>query len=419
MTEVYLAQWQWDTSNPLTPFWSPPAPGAIGCLDLRSIPEMARVGGVPQGWGIFTYPAPVVIPGALALGDNLNTPLSPVARATIRIRLGLLRPLVTDSLTDVLWEVLTTQSDPTGLLHGKPLMPDLQGTLELRLGGFSVIKSKPFSFAEPEGQGVLTVLQEDYRRIRQERLGTSFADTHKHLLGALVQRFGLPRQQFIPDDLPDEGMLEPHTIITDSFNRANNLVLGSSSEGWSWTEQTGTWEVFSNKAAGSSGSLNTARAEQDLNTADQYSQGGCTDPGGTPQLLGPCVRFHAVDTTFYLGAHRNSATDPTYRLLKAVNAVYTALGSVADTAPGTGEITDKMSSNGSTQEFTSGGTVRITLTDTSITGNLRTGMFCQLANHTIDNFEASDLNPAPGGYPGQMHNRRPRSRTVGRGLRVP
>ena len=419
MTEVYLAQWRWDTSDPAFPQWGSPAPGAIGCLDLRSLPEMAHAGGVSQGWGIFTYPAPMVIPGALALGSDLDALVSPAIKATIRIRLGIPSPLSGDSLIDVLWEALTTRADPTGSLRSKPLMPTIQNALELHLGGFSLIRSKLFSFSEPEGPNVLAVLQDDYRGIRQERLGTVFADTHKRLLGGLVNRFGVDYRQFIPGDLPDEGLLEPHTTILDNFNRADSPTLGTSSEGWSWTEVEGDLEINTNRAGtpAITAASQSARAENDLNSADHTSQGLCDVELNTANFISVLTRFAAAATTYYAGQHRANAT-ATYRLIKVVAGVFTSLGS-QDAGVPANPVTDIMSSNGSTQEFTSDGVVRITLTDSSITGNLRSGILLALLSHTIDNFNGSDLQQGAGGYPSQMHNRRPRAGRLGRGFRVP
>src|SRR5690606_17212169 len=51
MARFWLGPWVWDTSDPTLPHWRPPA-GAVGSLDLRSIPQCAATI-VPQGWGLF------------------------------------------------------------------------------------------------------------------------------------------------------------------------------------------------------------------------------------------------------------------------------------------------------------------------------------------------------------------------------
>ena len=411
MVQVYLAQWLWDVSDPIRPHWSFPVVGALGCLDLRSLPQMSLAGGVPQGWGIFTYSTPVIIADALDLGDSLRGNLSGPVKNTLRIRLGLLSALTSNIMDDVLFEILTTKADPTGLLRCKPLMPTIEGNLDLHLGGFSPIKHQLFSFTDPEGSNVLAVFQDDYRRIRQERLNDSqFWDIHKRFLGVLVKRFGGDYRQLIPTDLPDEGMLEPHTVITDNFNRANADALGTSSEGWSWTEVVSDIDIFSNAAVG--GSINQidrySRADSDLSTDAHYSQALCATGAGSSQV-GVTTRFAAAAETFYLGLHTKFATN-TYNIWKDVAGVFTLLANVNTTNPGEGPITDRMSSNGSTQQFVSGDVVRLTVTDTAITGNLRCGIFCQEDISTVDDFEAADLETGGRGFPTQMFNAHPRRR---------
>ena len=396
MTEVYLAQWRWDTSEPTDPYWAYPIAGGLGCLDLRSLPQMSLAGGTPQGWGIFTYPTSVVIAGALALGNNLSTNLSNPQKNAIRNRLALPNPISASTLLDVLWEILTTQADSTGLLRCKPLMPTIQGSLELHLGGFSLIKSKMLNFAEPEGPNVLAVLQDDYRHIRQERLGQpQFADTHKRVLGELVRRFGGDYRRFLPVELPDEGMLKPSTTILDNFNRADNVVLGTSSEGWSWTEVTGNIDIVTNQASQLTVSaIVNARAESDLSSANHYSQAVAISNTVATNQVGIAARFAAAATTYYTFRIRLTAGRPNHRLAKMVAGALTALldDDVIDGL--TSGDTIRVDIDGSTLIGKKNGTQILQVTDTAITGNLRTGLdgFANGASRIgWDNFEAADL----------------------------
>ena len=366
-------------------------PNALGLLDLRSNLQSGAPGPVPQGFGIFVYPFAVAIPGAIPLGTTLDTVLDAPVKAAIRAALALLDVPTATSLKDMLWEILTTLADPTGLLRVKPLMPTVMGNLELYLGGFSLIRSENFDTSHPHWPQVLAVLREDYRRIREERKTfPQHNDTHKRVLASLAQQFRCDYHLFIPPDLPDEGVLPPHTTITDNFNRADSDTLGTSSEGWSWTEVAGDTDIVTNAAAaGGAGAGNRSRADSDLSTSNHYSQGDCSSVSGAASL-GTSTRFAAAASTFYMGIHANDTTD-TYRIFKDISGTLTKLSGVNTTAPGAGAILDKMSSDGSTQEFTSGGTVRNTITDTSITGNLRGGLWEGPSPHTIDNFEAADL----------------------------
>src|SRR3972149_9293406 len=86
VTETYLAPWRW-VSDAEGERWEFPVSGAVGCIDLRPLPAQAAAGGVPQGYGLFAYPAPVVIPGGVHLGNDLGRNLSPTERDGLKSRL--------------------------------------------------------------------------------------------------------------------------------------------------------------------------------------------------------------------------------------------------------------------------------------------------------------------------------------------
>ena len=147
MPHNYLAEWQWNNETPERgPAWRPWFPEfKVGSIDLRPLAAQGEAGGPPQGVGIFAYDRPVSIPGSVSLGQDLNRPLSVAEKDTWKGTLGIAEPLEGNTLLDVLWTTLTDHADTTGRDRPRPLMPTVQGNLELHLGGYSLIRRARFS----------------------------------------------------------------------------------------------------------------------------------------------------------------------------------------------------------------------------------------------------------------------------------
>ena len=408
MTELYLAPWRWVLDPDNGDRWEAPLPGSVGCLDLRSVPQFSSLGGTP-GPGIFSYPGPVVIPGALQLGNDLAGSLSNPVKAAIRNRLNLPSALSATTLVDVLWELLTTKADPTGLLRCKPLMPTLAGRLGLHLGGFSLIKSKPFSFDEEEGPLALAVYQADYRQVRQERLGDDrvfivrdnrgnphpvrFSDTHKRVLSAWVKQFGGDYRRFIPPDLPDEGMLEPFTTLDESFVTGDSDILGPDQ---TWTEVVGDTDIVSSRAKTiDTVPTNSNRVGADLAGDNHSVKVLCVTLAAT-RRMGPCARFAAAATTFYAGLTEDdpgiSHAHWTISLMSAGTESELATNATGYAAPSSNTL--KLSVDGSSLELFQDDVSKVTTTHTGVTGNVRTGFMARKANSIFGAWQAVDLAAA-------------------------
>jgi hypothetical protein len=355
-------------------------PGCIGSVDLRSLPAQGLAGGVPQGFGLFVYPAPVVLPaGALSLGGNLQQALPPLQRQAIASRLGTL-PLDGPTLLDCFWQSITTHADPTGQNRSKPLTPTVAGNLELLLGGFSLVKSQRLLQTDGEWANVLSVWQGDYRQIRRQNLGDDrvflgrdkagnihllrASDTHKRFLGELVQRFGGDYRRFIPADLPDEGMLEPHTTISDAFTRADSDSLGAD-----WTERAGDWDIVSNRMQKVTGTAtaNVAYHNTQLSSANYYVQ-VIANLAATGQHRGPCARrvdFSTADSGLYAPLLTSSGTD--YDFYKRVSGTWTNLNNQLATYTTGVDYTLKIEVDGSTMKSYFNGTLKSNFTDSSLT----------------------------------------------------
>ena len=428
MAEAVLARWLWDTTNPASPFWTAPLAGAVGSLDLRSIPQMSLAGGAPPGWGVFVYPAPVAIAGALALGNNLDANLSNASKTTIRTWLNLLSALTSNTLRDVLREILTDKADPTGLLRCKPLMPTLGGRLELHLGGFSLIQSEAFDPGHPHWPQVLAVLQNDYRRARAEYQALGLPDVPLKLLGGWMRQFGLSEHRvFIPPDLPDEGWLPPSTTIGDTFtdvagtDLVNHTASGPNG-GFAWAITLSSFapdmEIHSTGATltvADIGGYTRSRAQSDLASSNHYSQAAITT-SVVGSDGGVTARSATAADTCYTYERKDSGT-PWHRLAKVVAGVITELSTGNLNAPANGD-TQRLEVNGSSLTGLINAVTRIgPFTDTSISSGTRAGLTARangVERVTWDNFEAADLATGGGGFPTQMFNVRHRGHGLSR-----
>ena len=56
----YLAKFEWD-DDPVDPGWR--VPGAVGFIDLRTLPQMSKSGGTPEGNAFASFDREVSVRG--------------------------------------------------------------------------------------------------------------------------------------------------------------------------------------------------------------------------------------------------------------------------------------------------------------------------------------------------------------------
>lgn len=328
-------------------------------------------------------------------------------RAAVSGLLGIATPRGS-TLDQVVWDVLTRLSDPDGATAPRPLMPTSRGILELHFAGGAVSRSlAPRSIDDVHWPVMLAVLQRDYRVLRGRALAgdTEYAQQlHRRWLGSQCDKYRIPYEDggatIIPGDLPREDPIRPETTRSDDFNRADQAGLGTSSEGWSWTLQEGgtsDWEIVSNAAAyvGSDYEPAAAIAGGALSGDDHYAEATITPASSSEQNLHVRARADAGDVSGY-------------------GASYYSLGDVLELwkfTPGPSMIGDFSSGalssvlmrcqcDGSTIKLIADSVERVSVTDTSITGNTQCGLYSWVAGQgTWENFVCEDLGGAPAGNP--------------------
>lgn len=393
----YVGPWQWNESEPNMPHWSPPA-GAIGSLDLRSIPQQS-VGVVQDGYGIFAAKDELSSDYEL-LGTGSLRDIKTSQRLADRMpKRDRKRQPKGDDLLSLLLDAIGDGSDPTGDSFAKPLMPDANMRLCVTIGDVSFQwKTAPWNY---HWDKIQDVERADFQRHFDDakRGRSKDREHHRRILDALCDKYNLQGvddwKGLVPAKLRKEipGRLKHETTITDDFTRADAASLGTSSGGYTWTRMTGfaDTQIISNQAGASSARDSRNRANSDLSSSDLYAQIKLNAWSGSDSFE-PITRADSADATFYIYIPRNNAAS-THRIFKCVTGTFTALNTVSGSIPSTGE-TSKLIVSGSSLTGSVAGVDRITVTDTAITGNVRCG-FGINANGTtlrVDDFEGGDIS---------------------------
>ena len=203
-------------------------------------------------------------------------------------------------------------------------------------------------------------------------------------------------------------VLRGGTSISENWNCADAAALTCQ---LTWTEvfsdfrlQTNAAELVTNGGA----RLASARAESDLASADHEAQIDVIhlDQTGANEGMGAAVRFAAAANTHYsvfiLVNTGGSAPDHVF-LRKTVTGTETDLSQVTIVGGYTAPDTVKVQINGSTLKSFLNAVEQASVTDTAITGNLRTGIvsYGGAANKPRgDNWSAADLAAAAVAPPG-------------------
>lgn len=203
-------------------------------------------------------------------------------------------------------------------------------------------------------------------------------------------------ERLVPADLRRHiaGPVKHSTTRTDNFNRADGAI-GSSSEGWSWSETVGAFLISSNEVAPSGVTdVVDARADADLSGSDHFAQVTVTAWGQNRH--GVDARYSSSAYTCYLFMERHATPD--CAIFKTVSGTDTAL-ITGGSAPSL-SYTLKGECNGSTLTLYINGGSNRTVTDTAITAGVRGGLhYSQPTASTaarFDDWSAEDLGGGGG-----------------------
>ncbi len=376
-----------------------PPPGSLSSIDLSS-----RSGASDVGFFILADAAPD--PGGnytlLGQGGTLRDimPSEQLKRTWgSRINLGPGQKPDGDSLIDILWTSLTIHADPEGIDRVGPLIPGFSGGWEILLNAPAPIQVVPFRLTRPEAAPMIDRMRRDYRRLREQALAGELngdPNYHRRILKAWGERYRIARPQdvFIPGDLPPEDPLEHSTTLSDNFNRAS---LGSN-----WTVVEGAASIVSNELdqdGPASGRLNSGiRHQPVLSTADHFVQ-ILSKPQNPFVWVGPMARMSNV--TDYDAYWFYSRQEAGARALGKNTAGGGEATIASDSGGAAGNLTLKLEVVGSSLRSWQNGSLALSGTDATITGNVRGGTGTHL-NATLirfgDDWLAEDVTPPPVGW---------------------
>lgn len=199
----------------------------------------------------------------------------------------------------------------------------------------------------------------------------------------------------------DAPIEKTHSTITESFNKADNTVLGPD---LSWTEPDGTsWAVVSNVASIGGYTSQTAYPSNNMSTVNHYAQAKIPVlyRGGSVVDFYLAIRSNtnAIGTaTFYMGTcARSGSSTYAHNIEKTVAGSWTLISANA-TAYSTNEVL-YFEADGSALLLKKNGVEVNSASDSSITtGNyVRICYYSTYASNgiNIDNFEASELELPP------------------------
>jgi hypothetical protein len=310
-----------------------------------------------------------------------------------------------DTLNDLLADHLTRGADPIGDDACKPLTPTIRGELEIHLTGHSRVWIEKLSPNHRHWNKYVAQIQAELIGVRKQSKAGKLIDPttrkvngnyHRKVADALMgkcRRMGCDDFEMIRPRgwSKNEKPLKHSTVISDNFNGTDSDTMGVQ---LTWTEVLGDWDILSNEAISNSGSLNqnqSARAESALSSADHYSQVDLLTVTGSFARGGVAFRFASGANTFYAVLNREG--QGAALIWKVVTGTLTELNSTATTV--TLPDVFKGSASGSTITSYVNGSQVSQITDSSITGNLYTGLAKRHTSvpcsATFDDFEAGDL----------------------------
>jgi len=409
---VYLSNWEWHTELDGGSYWRCPGGDCTGVLDLRALPQMSKAGGVPEGYGVFSYEGERTIPGAVLIGKDeevevtdeegtrieqvsaINHKFTAIEKAEIELLFG---AITAETPQDFLWEMLTTKSDPTGQTAPKPLRGKLGEEIVLYFAG-NPIKAERFD--EAHRQRTIAVFQADYERNKNN--GAPL-ETLQKMTGGMMQDLygrktnGLARE-IIPSPHKDDGWKEPKTTLIDTFEDTDNTSLdahtntGGGDEVFTWAEVDGSWNInndgASSTAESSFNQVDFARAEADLSSDNHYAQVDIVALADFQQA-GVIARFSSSASTFYVARVDNENSN-SFEILKSIAGTETQLADLDNQYPLTAS-TVKLEAQNCALSLFWGGVLKVSVQDCSISGNLRTGIDQFNVQALLDDFKAEDL----------------------------
>lgn len=363
----------------------------IGSFSLRSA-------SLAQDQGLFCASVPILDSSYTKIGDGTDFRdyhTTQFERDAWRSILSLSIAELPDSITlfrDIVIKTFEELGDPEGDKRFFPPTATHRGNLEFFFGNELISRRKLTGIDDLAYKHLLPHLRNTYQKYYDAGI-----EARQKVLWDWERKYpGVPTKDFQPVGI-NEIAIRPTTTINDTFDRGNADALGTSSDGdWSWTEVQGDIDISGNKAVATAGGRKFARADKDLSSDDHYAQAIWGTAGGGNSNTGVAVRKDSSATlTFYYAWNRD--TDDAMKIEESTDDSQTEVASGSYTISD-GEVL-KLTADGSTLTAYVDDVQKLQGSDSSISGNLRTGLQGYYAKTTWNNFQAADLAAGPSGNP--------------------
>lgn len=398
--QLAIVPWVWHsetTEGTPAEWWEPPA-GSIGAVDLRTQPDrIVRGQYLDHPYSAFLFPDGFRLPS-----EYERIRANQLGRDTWQALLG--HSPEGDTPERMLWNHLLA-GDPADLDRCKPKMP-LRNRLEQSIGPIAL--AEPFRYGHHPHTPVvremvrhmLSIAMEDEAKQRGE-ITRSRRELDWWCEKLRLRTDSNEWQELVHPRHRSELRPLPHaTTWQESWPAAESIGTDSSS-----TSQNNTWtavgnpiEVLStNLVQNLTGTANrTFRCEVELSGADQYVESimDSSSIAGTQRTSGPAVRMPASARTCYFASQAGGNSDQgTFRPAKLETGTLTLLGT--GSTQGYNVVAKRIEAEGDNIRVYSGGTLRESITDTSITSGSRSGFVWEtptaLQKHRYRAAEGGDL----------------------------
>lgn len=436
--ELCFASWQWYEDEDGSTWDTPWRRNTLGMIDLRTLPQQGTPGPTPQGRGLFILDtAGLCADSGMPLSPTLDTILTPLESLILEEQLGLpAGSMALISIEQAIWDIFTVHADPTGQTAVKPIRGRISEQVTLRLPAYGVIRQE--AFTPTHLTNTEEVFKADYRRNKNEGTATSTlrAWTEITMIKIYGEANDANADRLMPPEHRDDGWgcdRETCTEITDNFNRPNNTDLNASDAGktldgaaatWQWTEVDGQFaisgnEVRANLSPAAASFPASARAERDLSSDDQRAEIDNISFSITGAMTGVATRFSPASKTYYAFWARDS-TSFGHNIDKIVSGVHTNLKSDSIAESAGFNIRGESEDSTLTLFIDDVQYSDFSITDTSITGNLRTGIVTHSSDNVFsdsDNFSAADL-AVPAATPQRIIIIKNKTQDIMRGMKM-
>lgn len=194
--------------------------------------------------------------------------------------------------------------------------------------------------------------------------------------------------------------------VTETFDAADSDTLGPV---LTWAEIAGDWDIVSNQALSGTGTPNVARAERDMDSVDHAVTGTLTNPAAPSDSVGVFCRKDATADLTYYGAlvdcKNFSPPNGQWRTFKYSSGAFTAIGADTGSVIWVPNDTIAIDVVGSSIRRRRNGSIQDTVTDSSIAGGLRGGLWAWFtsAPMTVDNVVFNPMTPTGGAAPADTY----------------